>query len=129
MPTQKEIDEALAFADIPWSPSVAGDALRFDQTMDILAAAYRAEKARAEKFEADYELMCETADSWMASSAKAEARAELVERQYAELEPIVIQLIRGLNSAYDIRKLLARHEAERKALSSQAVDKASDTSN
>jgi hypothetical protein len=77
MPTQEEIEEALlGIYNSSWS-------------RDILAAAYRAKKARA----------------------------ELAERQYAELREIIRNDNRGLAS------IDARHEVERKALSGQPVDK------
>lgn len=83
MPTQEEIDEAIEWAtsEIIYK-SFEADRARLIHYLETLGAAYRAERARA----------------------------ELAERQYAELSQCP--------NAWDSdawNSLLARHEAERKA--------------
>jgi hypothetical protein len=68
-------------------------------------------------------------------SVDQEARAELAERQYAELKIKATEWARDItgewsDNTYEVcANMIARHEAEQKALASQAVDKASDARN
>jgi hypothetical protein len=108
MPTQEEIDIALAYSDSQYGRNFA-----VSHTA-TLAAAYRAEKERADK-------NSEAVDGVVSQWKLAEARAELAERQYSELS----------DEWQDppFCAVMARHAAERRALASQAVDEASEPRN
>jgi hypothetical protein len=108
MPTQEEIDEALKDYDLWDSNGFA--AVSQDQieiAIVTLAAAYRAEKERA----------AQAIDLYVAAheaGMKAKHRAELAERQYAEMTKGLMQENCSRSSYW--RFMLARHESERKAL-------------
>jgi type I restriction-modification system DNA methylase subunit len=91
-PTKEQIEEALAIAD-KWADK--------HSPYRILAAAYRAEHELAE---ARARCWAET----VARCVQANTRAELAERQYAELLGFV------LSHLGEIRSMDFRHEEERK---------------
>jgi hypothetical protein len=116
--TQKDIDEAMAFlapGTVHFCPDADGEFSQEIRTLLnhglTLLTAYRAEKERADRLEAinaDYfrrqELMVEDND-------KANARAKLLERQYAELAALDRVWPDNIEPT---GHMLARHDAERK---------------
>jgi len=162
MPTQEEIDDALLWVEsyeglkIPIAERNAAiiatayraEKERADRCADELVSASKLAVAASaacrriakwrdlclEKINileaADYEEL-----RAFSHSVDQEARAELAERQYAELKISAIEWAHDItgewgDNTYDIcATMIARHEAERKALSSQAVDKASEPRN
>lgn len=93
IPTQDQIDEAVKYADRAEKRGAASFA---QEDNIILAAAYRAEKSRADQNAGAFDAQ----NYW-------HKRADLFERQYGEL------VAATWKQRY---ALLARHEAERKAL-------------
>ena len=111
MPTQEDIESALEWFELHE---------KHDSQGRILAAAYRAEKERNDcqnrHMDRGDRLLANERDEIARGHAlleKAEARAELAERQYAELCKYM-----DFNAAHDAEwdAMIARHEAERKAL-------------
>jgi hypothetical protein len=106
MPTHEQITKALRwFVDL--NPRELPE-IFFGQ---ILAAAYIEEKE-------EHKYAQQAGTIWATSALEYKARAELVERQYSELRQIY-------ETPLHWNLMLARHEAERKALTSQTIDKAS----
>ena len=101
-PTQEEIDGALRGADMYKSRGPASFA---QEDAIILAAAYRAEKERSEQATSLYVAAHEAGMS-------AKHRAELAERQYAELATAWAE--KEMDPYED--EIIADHERERKAL-------------
>jgi hypothetical protein len=119
MPTKREIDDALYHNSIHLQLSSLGSMDKDAKDIAVLAAAYHAEK----EYTAEW---MESAMLLQGLKLKQEARADLAERQYAEVKAWTID---KLSTPETIRQMLARHEAERKALASQAIDKASEPRN
>jgi hypothetical protein len=103
-PTQEDIDEALAFADMHKDFTLYND-----NVLNILAAAYR---AKCEEVDAGLVY----ARSVNALCQKTQARAEMMERQYGELVKIIDEdLVIEEGGSY-IRSFMASHTDEREAL-------------
>jgi hypothetical protein len=116
--TQEQIDKALEIIDAGWTSFSAAQ---------IISAAYRAEKEEADELRALFDLQrtrsAKAESLWNAAHPGNEltrpdlgallewlmARAELAERQYEELR-------KSISPEHQNITLLARHEAERKAL-------------
>jgi hypothetical protein len=105
MPTQEEIDQALAIADTTSERIFRGSW----QLFVILATAYRSEKRRAdflaaERFKDDIERL------------KQVSRAALLERQYAEAMTLMRTVsFEDPSDQHRRNELQLQHEIERKA--------------
>ena len=118
MPTQEDIESALEWFELHE---------KHDSQGRILAAAYRAEKERNDcqnrHMDRGDRLLANERDEIARGHAlleKAEARAELAERQYGELRDeyrrwVLMMQDEHLEDGY-LETYLARHEAERKSL-------------
>jgi hypothetical protein len=115
MPTQEKIKEAEFCFTMSTHPLYNNPVFIFGR---ILLSAYRAEKDRADK-------NSEAVDGVVSQWKLTEAHAKLVELHYAQLVSFAVVD----NPEEYLGDMLARHEAERKALASQAVDKASEPRN
>lgn len=124
MPTQEEISTAIGYIACGMGDHEAAY-IEEHRCAELMVAAYRAEKADKDLIESSLAFLQHHRKSNEIAIEKAEARAELAERQYAELVKYSGIAFEARVFYHCLGKVLERHESERKELSSQSIDKAS----